>query len=513
MFLIAAAALICVLSVVVVYRAATQSITYDEAFTYLHYASGSPQLVFTSFSANNHVLFSLLAHISTRLFGLSELTLRLPSVLAAIAFLCGIVDVGRLMVGTRLLFLLTVGAITLNPFVLDLLCAARGYSLGLACLTWATDLLLRALMRRQHAFDARWLTACVLLSLAVTANLTFAWPAGALFCAAVVADFIDRPTRPRLVEYLGRLSAWYVAPAALTAALLLGVPLSQATRSHFTYGAPTLVRSVASLVDASVHHDRPPWPPDPRDLVPSRLSLVLMSSVLPLVAAVVCVLIVRIGWRLKQSDATDRERCLALLGGGLVLVTLLLVVAHWAVGLPYPLGRTGIYLIVMFLLVTGGAAAALLDGHSVPQRALGSVLMIGLAVLVGRSVQQFDVSYFYEWRFDAGTKDLFDSIPASHSQARGMPLRVAASPWLFGPSLNFYRVALGRTDIAPVSEDWAPDPSRYHAFVVAPGGDLSRARQVADIVFIHPESHAVLLLNRDNVQMVEPREPAGVVVP
>ena len=50
-----AATLLIGLSLVIVYRAATQSVVYDEAFTYLAFLSGSPSLVFTEYTANNHV--------------------------------------------------------------------------------------------------------------------------------------------------------------------------------------------------------------------------------------------------------------------------------------------------------------------------------------------------------------------------------------------------------------------------------------------------------------------------
>src|SRR5271157_1468700 len=73
-----------------VYRAVTQSITTDEAFTYHRFVSqpfGGLLQPSDSNNANNHVLNSLLARVSIGLFGLSEFTLRLPSVVAGAVYL------------------------------------------------------------------------------------------------------------------------------------------------------------------------------------------------------------------------------------------------------------------------------------------------------------------------------------------------------------------------------------------------------------------------------------------
>src|SRR5512138_12440 len=71
-----------------IWRAARQSITIDEAFTYLEYVSQSWSSVFLKMNeANNHVLFSALARLSVLAFGASEFSLRLPSVLASALFL------------------------------------------------------------------------------------------------------------------------------------------------------------------------------------------------------------------------------------------------------------------------------------------------------------------------------------------------------------------------------------------------------------------------------------------
>src|SRR5688572_19746561 len=121
-----------------VYRAATQSITHDEAVTYERYCSGPFYRLVSSSDANNHVLHSLLCRCSIGLFGTSELALRLPSVVAGLLFLTAIARIGWRVWGASLATPVAVLLLGLNPFVLDYLSAARGYSLAL--MLWAAAL-------------------------------------------------------------------------------------------------------------------------------------------------------------------------------------------------------------------------------------------------------------------------------------------------------------------------------------------------------------------------------------
>jgi hypothetical protein len=64
------------------YRARTQAITIDEAYTYNLYVSGPLLNTVRLYNANNHVLYSVLCRISGRVFGQSELAARLPSLVS-----------------------------------------------------------------------------------------------------------------------------------------------------------------------------------------------------------------------------------------------------------------------------------------------------------------------------------------------------------------------------------------------------------------------------------------------
>ncbi len=118
----------------------SQSLWYDEMYTLLHFVSQPwSAIVSGPYSPNNHILYSLLAKLSITLCGISEYTLRLPSVLAGA--LIGIAIAWPLR-KERPLAALTLGlVITLNPWLITLSTEARGYTLLLLLSVLATNAL------------------------------------------------------------------------------------------------------------------------------------------------------------------------------------------------------------------------------------------------------------------------------------------------------------------------------------------------------------------------------------
>jgi len=337
-----AAGLLSGLFLVVVYRAATQSLVHDEAFTYQLYLTGPVSNIFRVFDANLHFLAVLAMRVSTALFGFSEFAIRLPSVLA-----CGwyFVTVYRLCGRSPVAVLLMAA----NPLVLDLLVAARGYSLALALLAYAI-----------YAVD-RPRRAGIAAGLAIAANLTFAIPVGVLGAALVVR-------RRRWVEF--------AAPVVLVVLLLMAAsPLRHASPQAFYYGTPSLWTSGRVLTALSLAHNTGlggwnrefVWSPWWRDFA------------MLVVAAIVLV-------RVRADVA-------AFVAAGSLAV---LVVARYTVGLLYPLDRTGVYLLPLAGLAVARWRACL----------------IFAGVLAGVYLGQLQWRSFYVWRYDADTKALVRALAA-----------------------------------------------------------------------------------------------------
>jgi hypothetical protein len=212
-------------------RAVSQSVTPGEAWNYDRYIGASWQDALASFDSNNHVLNTILVRISTWRIHLTELSLRLPSLLCGGLYLAAVYRLARRCFGDGAMFLVVAGLLTLNPMVMDAMSEARGYGMALAAWMWALDLVLESL----ESFSPQKLNlAGVLLGLSVAASLAFAAPAVALILVA--AAWLGK----RRVAFLPHL-------AILTAFTFLVIPLNHAEMEIVTTGAASLRQTVGFL--------------------------------------------------------------------------------------------------------------------------------------------------------------------------------------------------------------------------------------------------------------------------
>jgi hypothetical protein len=146
----------------VVIKAASADMTWDEAWTYLFY--GRTPLGFTRLDyANDHMLNSFLIWLATRLFGNSELVIRLPNILAAALYLYTTAK----LVGVVRLKLLAFSICALQPYLMDYFALARGYGLAAALVQFGV---VQGLFLSDGRRVGVMLTCCLLASLAVSST-------------------------------------------------------------------------------------------------------------------------------------------------------------------------------------------------------------------------------------------------------------------------------------------------------------------------------------------------------
>ncbi|HWQ55267.1 MAG TPA: glycosyltransferase family 39 protein [Bryobacteraceae bacterium] len=424
-----------------VYRAATQAITIDEAYTYNTFVERGVADSVKYYDANNHVLHTILVKLSTAVFGVSELTVRLPSVLGGALYLTAVWRLCSYAFGGGWMMLLAVAMLGLNPFVLDYLSIARGYGLGLAFLLLAMDQLTRYFgdLRRGRLYGAG-----VALGLAVASQLVFLVPGAGL--ATAFAAIVLRRARSRASVWM--LVDHFAIPGIVTAFVILVVPLSRAIVGHYYYGAVSLSQAVWSLVAASFT----PW----------ALSVDLwwfIAALALLVAAsgAAFVLVLR-----RAERPGGGEAVAALAGGTMVFSLAALVAAHHAAGVLYPLERTGIYWVPLFVLAGFGLAR---------RRGARAVVAVVSLLCVVQFAQLFRVSYYRPWMGDAGVQRIVAALRARERGARGV--RVSGS-WEFEPALNFYRRMYRLEWMEPAVRGAPDDPGDYHVFTGPDAGMADR---------------------------------------
>jgi len=468
---IAALVLLAALLATNLYRAATQSIVHDEALTWQIYLTGPASTIFQYYDANNHFLATILFRISTALFGVSEFSLRLPTLLAGAWLFWTVFRLTTLIFGNGWLSLIGCAVLTLNPILLDFLVAARGYGLAIAGLFWALFQMLLWFQERSASvadgqLRKRLWKAALGCAIAVAANLTFLFPTFVLavaFCvlirrAANATAVDDAPARalqsntrkkqkkvkpdvPR-TKAAGPLVHFLVPVIVLALVYLLAAPIELARTQDFYVGANTALASLRNLAEVSFAYRnssilqaaQPAW-------MNMALIILPLATVASLIAA---------GRLLRKGNPPTPLGLATILASISVIGSaLLLAAAHLLSGIPYPIDRTGIYFVPLALLSALGLARILLDRRDTLRWA-GWAIVLVLVLFIGVFAAEWNVSSFYVWRYDADSKRIFEAIESSPRPAGQVRLGVS---WVLEPALNFYREERMATWMAPVERD------------------------------------------------------------
>lgn len=408
-------------------RAQVQSITIDEAFTYLYFVAKPLKIVFSA-SSNNHVLNSLLMWMTTHTFGTSNITVRAPALLGALLYIFTCRFLCQSVTNRFSLQLPLFICLTYNPLVGDFMVAARGYSLADAFLLAAVATPVR------HRVQGVSLRACcglasIALGLSFAANFSFAFVDGAAFLAIMIWAI-----RRRERESVMRVIALCTLPGLLVALLICGQAVMHEQKVDLWYGAHSLNEMTQSLLQSSFYQLDPKF----RDSRWYQAMNFLQPWLLPALA-ILCFCRLVTAWFdgswLESAQTRWLKRFAAALAGIVTLSILMSWLAFRFDQLPLPLGRTGIYLVPLCTLIAGIIAAAPARS-SISQwfRRGVSTVLISLACYFLLCLR---LTYFKEYEWDADVKDVY-SVLARLNHAYGV--NDAGVTGYYVAALNYYRV-------------------------------------------------------------------------
>ncbi len=417
-------------------RAMTQSVTPGEAWNYDRFIGPSCTEALSRFDVNNHVLNTLLVRISTSAFHLTELSLRLPSLLAGVLYLWVVFRLARRWFGDGLAFLAVLGLLTLNPLVVDALSEARGYGMALAAWMWALELILESI----QSFSLQKLNlAAICLGLSIAATLAFAAPALALLAVFLLwsrsnggadpqggADPLVRARPP------GRALPLTVF---LTTFVLLAIPLNHAEWSTLAVGATSLRQTINEITALSQGTSLKAI------AAIARVALALASH------AAVCASIRY--WRSRQDALA------ALTGATLPLTLALLHVAHRCLHTPIP-QEGAVFLIPLTVLPV--TASILKERNKTAQIAF----LCLSAVLLALYISEFPFGVYAAGSQFAGARTLAKTlrVKAGHASVR-IGASLAAEP-----IVNYYRARYRQPNWQPVERQ--PLTGAYDFYVLTP---------------------------------------------
>jgi hypothetical protein len=438
------------------YRAVHQSITIDEAYTYIRFVSGPWANLVRPYDANNHVLHTILVKLSTQMFGLSEFSVRLPSLISGFFLMLGIFWM-LLRISSPAIRWITILALGLHPLLLDFSIAARGYGMGIAFLIWA----IYYCMRR------RYLLAGTLLGLGVSANLTIAFPALALMLVILILEDGSVTSRVKAVAAI-------LAPAETLFLVICFASIRTAKLENFYIGWPTIGGWLSELAYLSIKvaHRNGLFGTDGGAHVVQWV-LIPAVTVFVLTAAIV-------DFRQKREDRMRFVPVLTLAASFLGLVA-----AHLLFGLNYPVERSGLYFVPLFAIAWAIAA------DRIPGKPLARVQAVIAGLLILQFATQLQTGYFAPWKFDMDAKQVAMLLQKA-SQGKPEQSVGVSSDWRHQPAMEFYRQDLHLAALKPIERQEQVALSGFDYYVLQDPDRASLETHHLRVLFSDPGTGIVL---------------------
>lgn len=396
----------------VTFRAYNLSFTHDEATTYTIAKGDRTYTV----SANHHILNSHLMGIASKLFGDSELSMRLPNVLSFVLYILmcfKMVEMAK-SVWKKILALCL---LLLNPFLLEYFSLARGYGISLGFLMVSLWFFVR---RDQRDSDFNTLNINYLWSIGFAALALWANASTINVYIALMAIFVGqfglRSIQKGLT--LKSFSMFFGVFILSCYPLFMAVRrlLFLDKRDQLYFGANRFDDMLSNITFNSML------------LTESNV----ISDILKwLMITVFIAGIIFLFWK-RKSDGPFLKISLVM-----VLILLGLQVEHVFFEAKFPLERTAIYFIpmlglfVFYLLEEVEKYFKIFRKSRIHKDLAITILVPMLYNLISKA----NTEETYNWKFDKHQKDVAQILEA-------LPPKVYAytisNPWLFEPSINYY---------------------------------------------------------------------------
>ncbi len=413
-------ALISVLSFVIIYKAVTLPLTFDEVVTWDRYTTNTsiPNVILAADgSSNNHILNSLSIKVCQFILGDKPWALRLPNVLSFFLFVISVIALAKRYFEQSLLLLcLPLICVFLNPYLIDFFSLARGYGMANAFMACSISCLLLFSSGRQM----KWYCLTILFAmLAAYSNFTFLifWAAINILLSGMLvnAGFVTIPVK-RAFAITGLL--------AISFAALCYFPLKNMQQCiQSTFGDHTGFFYDTLLSETNRFNYGVPLP----GLTDKILSM--MVCIIGLLSGLNFVLKLRKDLR---SALTDPFNLVFIL---LLLVWALNMLQIYCFNTSYLSGRTALIYYLMFVLVlvffVRDIAAKNLLLAQIASGLLSLLLLWHFAVAI-------NLNSVYEWSFDAYTYDVMNTIESykqQHPETKKIELNLTS---FLHPSFSFY---------------------------------------------------------------------------
>ena len=413
-----------------VYRAAALSITYDEAYSYLFFVNNSYQNIISNgtisfMSANNHVLNTVLVKFLLQYLPLTELTLRIPSLLAHAIFLYFSWMILKKAYNPLLRISLFI-FINLNPFLLDFFSISRGYALSLAMMLASLYYLINYFGSPAEKQPGKLLSV-VFGSLAILANFSIINYYIGLMAVLLFWEMIRLRKNGKDIKLLinrNNLIAFIISISTLIYGVYMGLRLRTASALYFGGNNNFWKDTVESLVKQCLY---------------GQTSLFKFIPYIMFCAAgimAICAVLILLS-TISKRQVYILPPDLVIVFSLLTLAILSTIIQHKLFGTLYLIERTALLFMVLFLILS-----SLLSIHLYKLSAKFIILPVSSALLFALQLGFCaNFSYFYTWKMNADDKRMMMDIDKERiSQSINTEFCLFKPSWDHQPTCEFYKL-------------------------------------------------------------------------
>ncbi len=437
------------------WRAINLSIAHDEALTenifvpqpysYILGFTGSINGVY----ANNHPLNTALMKLSSSLFGISEISTRLPALVGQLIYLVAGYILVSLLFSQWWKKSIAMSFLAFHPFLIDYFSAARGYALSLGLLALGIAMIAYS-VRSPIGRNYKWSEIGLLLSsLAATNNLNFIHAFLALtICHLCVTLRTQR--RNRVFLFSRGLIIALIPPILV---YVRNFWKAYTTGAFYVGGQEGFWKdTLPSLINITTYHFDP------------NISYQILK--------IIFLFIVGVGiWVVYKAHKPVPVFYTSVFFLTMVSVYFSFEIAHVEVVVE----RGAIYLIFLFSIFILSVWNSLEIGF---KNRVWSVLLIGIILFItGYYLTNIQFSYYYTWPYDRHTKEAFSTIINDYKNSGRTGKITIGATWLFEPSLNFYRIENNDNFVEPITRATTNESYTYYYLL----GDFVNAGQVENM--------------------------------
>lgn len=410
-----------------VLRAYFISITWDESQSYHEYIKNNIVLLQTydMLSANNHILNTLGGIIFTNLFGVSEFTLRMPSLIAHLFFLFYSAKLVSTF-GNKWISLSAFLILNLNPYLLDYFSLARGYGLSLGLMMPSIYYLY---LLHVDNYKTKYAMAALLFAeLATLGNLTLLNYCIVLFgVISILMSYNNFKTSNNFSLSIPNTLKQMLLPAFLFAIFMWFIlPISfglKDANALFFGGEQGFWKDTVGTIIPRLWYglDFTYWL---QRLTKGFFLLILLTSTL------------FVGIKHAKNKKTNANLFLGSLLLLFFLIILSTIVQHYVLGTLYLIERGVLFLFVLLMLIF----VFFINELVVERKKFQSVIHVVAIIVFIHFMFSLNLKYVYEWKDDCETKEMLKDLEKLKQQPTEKFNLCIGVPLALESSINYYRI-------------------------------------------------------------------------